>query len=110
MKKPATAARKSFIRERRLSDAEVVARAERDPDNPPRSPAQLKNFHRGSLARQVRHKLGLSQDAFARRYGIPVATLRAWEQNRQQPDQATRSYLEVIAKIPEAVGRAREEV
>ena len=58
----------------------------------------------------MRHKLGLSQDAFARRYAIPVATLRAREQNRQQPDQATRSYLEVIARIPEEVGRAREGV
>ena len=95
---------------RRLSDAEIVTRAALDPDNPPRSPAELKNFRRGSLARRVRHKFGLSQDAFARRYSIHVATLRAWEQNRQQPDQATRSYLEVIARIPEAVGRAREGV
>ena len=93
MKKHTTETAKTFVRDRRLSDSEIAAGAALDPDNPVRAPAELKKFRRGSLARQVRHKLGLSQEEFARRYGIPATTLRAWEQQRHQPDRATRSYL-----------------
>jgi putative transcriptional regulator len=51
----------------------------------------------------VRRALGLSQDEFARRFHIPVGTLRDWEQGRKVPDQAARSYLRVIATDPDAV-------
>lgn len=58
------------------------------------------------LARRARVATGLSQSAFAARYGIPVASLRDWEQGRRLPDAATRSYLKVIAKLPDAVAAA----
>jgi transcriptional regulator with XRE-family HTH domain len=51
----------------------------------------------------VRRALGLSQEAFAERFHIPVGTLRDWEQGRKVPDQAARSYLRVIATDPAAV-------
>lgn len=66
-------------------------------------------FERGRsalLARRARAATGLSQDAFAARYGIPAATLRDWEQGRRSPDAATQSYLRVIARMPEAVAAA----
>lgn len=103
MKKPSTEPARAFQRVRRLSDADVVARAKNDPDNPPIGPEASKGFRRVSLARQVRQKLGLSQSEFARVFGIPVGTLRDWEQHRAEPDQAARSYLAVIASNPEAV-------
>jgi putative transcriptional regulator len=59
-----------------------------------------------SYAKHVRFKLGLSQEEFARRFGIPLGTLRDWEQHRSKPDQAAESYLKVIAGDPEAVTRA----
>lgn len=65
-------------------------------------------FERGytaMLARQARAGTGLSQSAFAERYGIPVASLRDWEQGRRKPDNATRSYLRVIARIPDDVAK-----
>jgi transcriptional regulator with XRE-family HTH domain len=40
----------------------------------------------------VRTDLGLSQEAFAVRYGIPVAALRQWEMARPAPDRATRVH------------------
>ena len=58
--------------------------------------------------RAVRKKLGLTQQAFAKRYGFGVATIRDWEQGRSQPDQAGRSYLIVIEREPETVWRALE--
>lgn len=54
----------------------------------------------------VRRVFGLTQKEFARRYGLDLATVRAWEQKRRTPDSAARSFLKVIAKEPEAVRRA----
>lgn len=53
--------------------------------------------------REVRRKLGLSQAAFAARFGFPPATLRNWEQGRTRPDGPARVLLAVIAQHPEAV-------
>ena len=54
----------------------------------------------------VRQALGLSQEAFAERFRIPIGTLRDWEQGRVEPDQAARAYLMVIARNPRAVRKA----
>ncbi len=54
----------------------------------------------------VRRALGLSQEQFADVFGIPIGTLRDWEQGRAEPDQAARSYLQVNAHDPEIVRQA----
>ena len=54
----------------------------------------------------MRRKLGMTQEEFARRYGLTLARVRDWEQNRSTPDSAARAYLKVIEKEPEAVERA----
>lgn len=54
----------------------------------------------------VRRRLRLSQGAFATLFGIPLATLKDWEQGRRQPDAPARAYLRVIARDPKAVRRA----
>jgi putative transcriptional regulator len=91
-----------------MTDAEVLEAALSDPDAQPRTPEQLARMRRVSYARHVRWKLGLSQMEFARRFGIPVGTLRDWEQHRTTPDQAALSYLKVIANSPDAVVTALE--
>lgn len=53
--------------------------------------------------RAVRRRLGLSQAAFAAKFGFPPATLRNWEQGRTRPDGPSRVLLAVIASHPEAV-------
>jgi putative transcriptional regulator len=55
---------------------------------------------------RLRRRLGLSQAAFARAFGLDVTALHAWEQGRRRPDRAARVLLAVIAKEPEAVLRA----
>jgi putative transcriptional regulator len=55
---------------------------------------------------KLRHRLGLSQAAFARTFGLDVTALHAWEQGRRRPDRAARVLLAVIAKEPQAVLRA----
>jgi putative transcriptional regulator len=54
----------------------------------------------------VRRRLGLSQAQFAHRFGFSVAAVRDWEQNRKTPEGATRAFLLVIDREPEAVRRA----
>jgi putative transcriptional regulator len=50
--------------------------------------------------------LALSQAAFAKRYGIPLGTLRDWEQGRTRPDEAAASYIRVIEAMPDRVAKA----
>lgn len=56
--------------------------------------------------RAVREGLGLSQQAFASAYRIPLATLRGWEQGRRHPDATASAYLSVIARMPDAAREA----
>jgi DNA-binding transcriptional regulator YiaG len=56
----------------------------------------------------LRLRLRLSQGAFATLFGIPLATIKDWEQGRRSPDAPARAYLRVIARNPKAVRRALE--
>lgn len=81
-----------------MTDEEIIAAARSDPDAAqPSTPAQLKRMRRISPARHLRWKLCLSQAEFAKRFRIPLGTLRDWEQHRSEPDQAAQAYLKVIA-------------
>lgn len=55
---------------------------------------------------KIRGRLGLSQAAFARAFGLDVTAIHAWEQSRRRPDRAARILLAVIEKEPMAVQRA----
>ncbi len=54
----------------------------------------------------IRTARGLSQAAFARRYGFSPRTVQDWEQGRRKPDAAVRAYLTVIGQNPKAVESA----
>lgn len=102
-----------WARLRAKTDEEVLAEARADPDALPvedRRPGSLGPARHVSLACRVRWKLGMSQTEFASVFGIPLGTLRDWEQHRREPDKAAKSYLEVIAQDPQAVRRARRKV
>jgi putative transcriptional regulator len=89
-----------------MTDEEVLAAARSDPDAQPLTEAQLKRMRRVPYAKHVRWKVGLSQAEFARRFQIPIGTLRDWEQWRSEPDQAALAYLKVIAADARFVERA----
>jgi putative transcriptional regulator len=84
------------------TDEDIAQQAAADPDV---APVLTDAETVAALARTVRKRLGLSQPAFAARYGIPVGTLRDWEQARRQPGAAALPYLRVIAQEPEMVER-----
>jgi putative transcriptional regulator len=48
----------------------------------------------------------MSQDRFARAFGLPKRTVQDWEQGRRQPEGAARVLLKVIEREPDAVRRA----
>ncbi len=58
----------------------------------------------------LRKRIGLSQDKFARAFGVSAGTLRNWEQGRHQPPGAARVPLGLIDREPEAVARTLKEI
>ncbi len=54
----------------------------------------------------IRKRSGLSQNAFAAKFGIAPATLKDWEQRRREPEGPARTLLLIIDREPEAVTRA----
>jgi DNA-binding transcriptional regulator YiaG len=63
----------------------------------------------GASIRELRATLRLSQAQFAHNFGIPIRTLEKWEQGTRKPDHAVRSYLKVIAEMPDAVTAAIQD-
>jgi putative transcriptional regulator len=59
-----------------LTDEEARAAALADPDAQPLTAEQLARMRPVSCAKLIRMKLHLTQQQFAKRYGIPLSTLR----------------------------------
>jgi len=54
----------------------------------------------------IRKRLRMSQREFAATLGIPIATLRNWEQNRVAMEPATVALMRILAREPGAALRA----
>jgi len=61
------------------------------------SPVDVKN---------IRNKVGMSQNEFASSFGISVSTLRHWERGDRSPRGPALVLLNVVAKEPDAVLKA----
>jgi putative transcriptional regulator len=55
-----------------------------------------------TYARNVRGRTGLTQAAFAAQIGVPVETVRNWEQGKRSPRGPARALLKVIDGAPVA--------
>jgi putative transcriptional regulator len=55
-----------------------------------------------AYARNVRSRTGLTQAAFAARIGVPVETVRNWEQGKRSPRGPARALLKVLEEAPDA--------
>lgn len=56
--------------------------------------------------RVIRKQIGMTQDEFARHFGVSKRIVQDWEQGRRVPTGAARAFLTVIRREPEAVRRA----
>lgn len=54
----------------------------------------------------IRKKVRLSQDDFARVFGVSLGTLRNWEQRRNRPDGPACALLTAIDRDPASVLKA----
>jgi putative transcriptional regulator len=89
-----------------MTDEEALQNALDDPDSQPLTPEQRSRLRRVPNPKAIRLAMGLSQQAFARRFEIAVGTLRDWEQGAHIPDSAAKAYLRVIEADPDAVVQA----
>jgi putative transcriptional regulator len=93
----------------RRTKAQIATAAKDDPDNLPLTEDDLKRFSRpvpSPDVKIVRKATGLSQSAFAWRFGFDVTAIRDWEQGRRMPDRAARVLMAVIQFNPKAVEQA----
>ena len=56
--------------------------------------------------RAVRSRLGMTQEQFAKMLGVPVGTLRNWEQGIREPAGAAKTLLRIAAKHPKVLREA----
>lgn len=81
---------------------EAVAHAEGAPEG-----AQVRVHVPAQIdVKAIRQREGLTQGAFAARYGFSADAVKQWEQKRRTPEAAARILLTVIEREPEAVRRA----
>jgi putative transcriptional regulator len=71
-------------------------------EEPPARRDNSDRFEDAVYARNVRGRTGLTQAAFAAQIGVPVETVRNWEQGKRSPRGPARALLKVIDGAPEA--------
>jgi putative transcriptional regulator len=54
-----------------------------------------------AYARDVRARTKLTQAEFAARIGVPLETVRNWEQGKRSPRGPARALLKMIEKVPD---------
>jgi putative transcriptional regulator len=89
-----------------FTDADIERMIDEDPDLAPRTETLLPYYE----ARDVRLKLGLSQQKFAKKLDLPVAIIRAWERNGTPVEPVLQALLRILDRIPEPALRALDEV
>ncbi|CAN5583059.1 hypothetical protein BH09CHL1_BH09CHL1_26630 [soil metagenome] len=92
-----------WARVKAMTEEEIEANALSDPDSGWESDEELEQDRRVPFAKLIRLSSGLTQEAFAAKYEIPLGTLRDWEQGISEPDAAARALLKVINHRPDAV-------
>lgn len=89
-----------------ITDEAAEAAARRDPDGPELTDEEWAAGLRREAERdrygvaRLQRRLRISQVAFAERYGVPLSTLRQWEQGAREPDEAARLLLGAIGVHP----------
>ncbi len=76
-----------------------------DPEDRDISVAALERGLIGRRVRQMRNRLGMSQEEFGTTFGIPASNIRQYEIGRYMPPPAVRAYLRVIEAEPEMCKR-----
>ena len=81
---------------RATKDVDIARQIAEDPDTAPEISLDIL-----IAPKRLRQRLSMTQEEFANALGIPVATLRNWEQGRNGIDPAARTLLILIARDPD---------
>ena len=93
-----------------MTDEEVLAAAHADPDAQPFDAEALAKMRRVSSVKALRQRLGMTQAEFAEAFGLPISTLRDWEQLRSNPDAPACALLRAIEREPDTMRRLLSRV
>lgn len=88
-----------------FTDADIERMIDEDPDLAPRTETLQPLLG----AREIRRKLGLTQQKFAKKLSVPVATVRTWERDETPADPVLQALLRILDRIPEPALRALDE-
>jgi putative transcriptional regulator len=78
------------------SDEEIARQIAEDPDTAPEVTLEMLTD-----PTNLRRQLDMTEERFAAALGIPLATLRSWEDGPDAIDPAARSLLILVARDPE---------
>jgi len=108
---PPSLSREQRERMDEISDDAIEVDAANDRDNPAWTARDFQKARRPftpAMIIAIRKRHGLSQAAFAERFGLPHRQLQDWEQGRKAPSATVHTLLRVIDREPHAVIRALE--
>ena len=96
-----------------MTDEDIKRQIAENPDAAPLPSAKMRLVWRIKSprvstkykVRLLRRALRMTRAEFGAAFGIPERTLQHWEQGTREPDEASLSYLAVIAEMPERVRR-----
>ena len=96
---------------KKLTERKIATAARSDQDAPILTRKELSQFKKVYSPKEInvqkiRKSLSLSQEQFARYFGVSKRTIQEWEQHRRTPTTTARNFLKVIEKAPNAVYRA----
>lgn len=83
--------------------SEALAEPMAEPSKPSPAPSSRPSIPDRIDVAAIRRRTGLSQPAFAARIGVPVATLRNWEQGHRAPQGPARVLLALVDRNPHIV-------
>ena len=85
-----------------FTDADIERMIDEDPDLAPR----IEDLVPLLEVRDIRRKLGLTPPQFAKKLGVPVETVRAWERKFTPADPVLQTLLRILDRMPKSALRA----
>jgi len=85
-----------------FTDADIERMIDEDPDLAPRNEELIPLLE----VREVRRKLRLTPPQFAKKLGVPVETIRAWERKFTPADPVLQALLRILDRMPKSALRA----
>jgi putative transcriptional regulator len=82
---------------KKTSEKDIARHMREDGEDPT---AELGPFVEDFPPAVIRERIGMTQVEFAQALGIPVATLRNWEQGRVRIDPAARALFRILSRDP----------